>query len=81
LRRGAKIARLPKLLIKPMGRMSDDVCELEQARDRLNFKGMIVLLDGKRVRSYDELAALVTQDSYADKDIIDVVLLPVVAGG
>jgi hypothetical protein len=81
LRRGVKIARLPKLLIKPMGRTSDDVWELEQARDRLNFKGMIVLLDGKRVRSYDELASLVTQDNYADKDIIDIVLLPLVTGG
>jgi hypothetical protein len=57
------------------------VCELEQARDRLNFKSAMILVDGKRVRSYDELAQLATQTSYENKEFVEVVLMPLMAGG
>jgi hypothetical protein len=68
-------------MIKPSGRMSDQIWDLEQAREHINFKGNIILVDGRRVRSYDELVEVVTQERYADKEFIDVVIMPVMAGG
>lgn len=72
---------MPKLIIKPSGQMSDQIWDLEQARKHLNFKGKIILVDGRRVRSYDELVEVVTQERYADKEFLDVVIMPVMAGG
>jgi hypothetical protein len=72
---------VPKLVIKPLGQSSDQVWDVEQAKDRLSFKGKVILVDGRRVRSYDELVAVVTQERYADKEFIDVVIMPVMAGG
>jgi hypothetical protein len=70
---------MSKLLIKPFGFSNGNVCELEQAK-HLNYKE-IVLVDGRRVRSYDELMQLVTQDNYKTKEFIEVVLIPSIAGG
>ena len=70
---------MPKLLIKPFGYSSGKVYELEQAR-HLNFKE-IVLVDGRRVLSYDDLVQLVSQDNYKNQEQIEIVLLPAIAGG
>jgi hypothetical protein len=70
----------PKLVIKLSGHITQNVCELEQARNSLNFKGQIVLIDGRRVRNYDELVKVVNE-YYPDKESVDVVLLPAMAGG
>jgi PDZ domain-containing secreted protein len=71
----------PKLIIKPFGYNSNDICELEEARHRLNFDDAVILVDGKRVRTYDELVQMVVRDNYKDKEFIDVVLLPLISGG
>jgi hypothetical protein len=81
MKEDANRPRLPKLVIKSLSRASKEVCELEQAKDRLNFKSGIVLVDGRKVRSYDELVELVSQERYADKESIDVVLMPPLVGG
>jgi hypothetical protein len=73
---------LPRLKIKfPAGFPSEDVCELEQARYRLNFDDGIIMVEGQTVHSYDELAGLAARDNYKDKEFIEVVLLQVIEGG
>jgi hypothetical protein len=76
-----KISRLPKLKIKSATNIGEDVCELEQARSRLNFNGGVLLIDGHRVRSYDELVKLAYDDAYKNREYIEVVLLPLIGGG
>jgi PDZ domain-containing secreted protein len=73
--------RLPKLVIKSLGHAAKEVCELEQARERLNFKKGIIQVDGKRVRSWDELVALVSQDKYANMEFVDVLVTLTLVGG
>ncbi len=70
---------MPKLLIKPFGYSNGHVFELEQAKN-LNYKE-IVLIDGRRVNSFNELLELVKQENYKKKELIEVVLIPAIAGG
>jgi len=76
------MSQLPKLKIKlPLGNLSEDVCELEQAKYRLNFDDGVLLVEGQTVHSYDELVQLATQDNYKNKEFLEVVLLQVIDGG
>jgi len=76
------MSQLPKLKIKlPLGSLSEDVCELEQAKYRLNFDDGVLLVEGQTVHSYDELVKLATQDNYKNKEFLEVVLLQVIEGG
>lgn len=70
---------MPKLIIKPYGYSTGKVCELEQANN-LNYKE-IVLIDGRRVQSYDELLEVVAQDNYKNSELIEIVVLPAISGG
>jgi hypothetical protein len=63
-----------------LGYTNGTLCDLEQARN-LNFSGTIVLVDGRRVSSYDELVRLVNQETYRNRETIEVVILPLVTGG
>jgi hypothetical protein len=67
-------------MIKPLGYTNCTLCDLEHARN-LNFSGAIVLVDGRRVSSYDELVRLVSQNVYRNRETIEVVILPLVTGG
>jgi hypothetical protein len=67
------------LILKPLGFSHGTSCDFEQARN-LNFKGAVILVDGRRVNSYDELFQLAI-DVYRDKKSFEVVVLPVVTGG
>ena len=60
---------------------SDDVCELEQAEYLLNFDGGIIMVDGRKVHSYDELVQLASQDDYKNKEFIEVNLVLPFLGG
>jgi len=76
------MSQLPKLKIKlPLGSLSEDVCELEQAKYRLNFDDGVLLVEGQTVHSYDELVQLANQDNYKNKEFLEVVLLQVIEGG
>jgi hypothetical protein len=72
---------MPKLIIKLSGYKTLEVCEMEQARNRLDFEHGIFLVDGKRINSYEELAALASQERYANQEFIELVLLPPISGG
>jgi hypothetical protein len=71
---------LRKIIIKPSGYSNGKVCDLEQAKN-LNYENGIVLFDGIRVHSYDELVQLTSLDKYKNLEFIEVVLLPNIAGG
>ena len=63
------------------GRAGEDVCELEQSEFIFVFTDKTVMIDGRKVGSYDELVRLAGTDEYRNRKFIEVVLLPVVAGG
>jgi hypothetical protein len=67
-------------MLKPLGYANGTVCDLEQARG-LNFNGAIVLVDGRRVNSYDELVQIANEEINNNRQPIDVVILPAVTGG
>jgi hypothetical protein len=76
------MSRLPKLRIRlPSGDKDGYVCELEQAKDILNFKEGVFLVEGNGVQSFDELAGIVHQDKYKDKEFIEIELLQPIDGG
>jgi hypothetical protein len=76
------MSRLPKIRIKlPSGNPGEYIYELEQARDFLNFREGVFVIDGQGVQSYDDLVRIATQDKYKDKEIIDIVLLHLIDGG
>jgi hypothetical protein len=57
------------------------VVNLEEIQRLLDFEGRIILVEGQRVRSYDELVALVASDEYKNKKYLEVVVLPIIVGG
>lgn len=78
------MSKLPKLKVHiPFGYPNEDICELEQARYRLSYgAGVVVMVEGQVVNSYDELIQLAAQDIYRDREFLEVVLIvDLVAGG
>lgn len=78
------MSKLPKLKIQsPFGAENEgDICDLEQAKHRLDYgPETVVLADGQIVNSYEELVQLAAQERYKDKEFLEVVLLPLIAGG
>jgi hypothetical protein len=75
------VSGLPKIKIIFLNNAKDYICELEQVKLRLDFNSCLLLIDGKRIHSYDELAQLASQEQYKDKEFIEAVLMPVMAGG
>lgn len=71
----------PQLVVKVFGNAGEDTCELAKAGYLFGFEDRIVVVEGQRVNSYDELIQLASRDSYKNKDYIEVVLLPAIAGG
>ncbi len=72
---------MAKLIIKPFGSLNEDICDLEEAKNRLNFDVGIILIEGQIMHSYDELVQLAYQDTYKNKEYIEVVVLPTITGG
>ncbi len=73
---------LPKLKIKlPSGDPDEFVCDLEEARNYLNFSEGIFLVEGQGVHTYDELVQVATRDIYKDKEFIEVKFLQYIGGG
>ncbi len=48
---------------------------------RLNFNTGIILVEGQRVHSYEELVQLAGQDKYRNQEFIKVLLMPLIVGG
>ena len=76
------MSRLPKLRIRfPSGSPGEYICELEQAKDYLNFNEGVFLVEGQGIQSYDELVSIATQDKYKNKEFLEVELLHIIGGG
>ena len=73
--------QMPKLLIKVFGDPGEDICELEDAKYLLDFANRIIVLDGKNIRSYNELVKIASQEKYRNQEFIEVVQVPAVTGG
>jgi hypothetical protein len=69
------------LKIKINGNPGGPVCELEQAQNLLDFTSKMILVEGRNVRSYDELVQIVTQDKYRDREYFEVTLLLPIGDG
>lgn len=82
---GGDMSRLPKLLVKkPAGYPFEEIRDFEQAQYFLfgGGRGSVVLVEGQAVNSYEELVQLAAQDSYKDKEVLEVVLVPpLISGG
>ena len=72
---------MPKLLIKVFGDPGEDMCELEEAKYFLDFESQIIVIDGQHIRSYEELANIVSQEKYRDQEFIEAVQIPATTGG
>ncbi len=54
----------PKLKIKlPASYLTEELCGLEDAKDRLNFGEGIVMVEGRTMYSYRDLVDLANQDN------------------
>ena len=73
----------PRLKIIVPGDPIERIIDLEQAPDALFGRDVncLILVEGKTINSYYELAQLASQDSYRDKGCLEVIVLPLVAGG
>jgi len=79
---GIKISQSPKIkILLPAGYPDEDPFELEEARSRLNFASGMILVDGQRLRSYDDLVRLAALDKYQNQEYIEVVAIMLIAGG
>ena len=63
------------------GYATEDICDLDQAGYLFSVADMMVLVDGQRISSLDDLKRLAARDRYKDKPIVNVMLLPAIAGG
>ncbi len=68
-------------MIKVFGQVGEDVCDLVQARALLDFESRTIVVDGRKIASYNALVRLVSQEKYKDRASIEVVLLPTILGG
>ena len=80
-----KTLKLPKLKIMypqgyPIG-PREEICELEQAKNRFDYSKSMVMLEESIVHSYEQLVQLASQDEYKDKEFLKVELLPPPIGG
>ena len=78
------MSKLPKLKVQSPFESGNegDICDLEQAKRRFDYGSeSVVLVDGQVANSYEELIQIATQKRYKDKEFLEVVLLPLIAGG
>jgi len=63
----------------PQGR--EEIRGFEEAKTLLSNWGVLVVVEGQVINSYDELVKLAGQDSYKNKEFLKVELLPLIVGG
>ncbi len=67
--------RLPKLKVKMFPEHSgEEVRDFEQAKD-LPFLDNLIFVEGERINSYEEFVQLATQDSYQNREFLEVMVL------
>ncbi len=66
--------QLPKLRVKTFPGSSEETRDFEQAKD-LPFLDVLIFVEGQRINSYEELVQLAAQDSYQNKESLEVMVL------
>ena len=75
------MSKLPKLKVKVFpGYSTEEVHDFEHAKD-LPFPDAPIFVEGQRISSYEELVQLAAQDSYKDKEFLEVVITPLLPAG
>ena len=75
---------LPRLRIKlPSQCAAEDICDLQEARYRFNWghEPFLILVEKQPISSYEELIEFVKQSRFEDREVLDVELQPLLAGG
>ncbi len=80
------MSKLPKLKVRSLlygePREETEIDDLEQVKSHFAAdSNTIVVVEGRILNSYDELIRLVAQDEYKDKELLEVMLLPLIGGG
>ena len=78
------MSKLPKLKVQSLFESGGDsgICDIEQTKHRFVYgTETIVMVEGQVVNSHEELVQLANQESYKDKEFLEVVLLPFIIGG
>ena len=74
------MSKLPRLKINmPDG--YEEIHDIEKARHIISNWGMLVVVEGQTINSYDALVKLAKRDSNKDREFIEVTLVPFVEGG
>jgi hypothetical protein len=69
-----------KILLPP-GYPEEEAFDLEDAPRYLNFERNIIAVDGRLVKSYDDLLKLASQPAYREREYIEIVVALIAAGG
>ncbi len=75
---------LPRLRIKPSSPTgAEDIFDFEQARYRFNWghEPFLIVVEDQPVFSYEDLLKLVEQEPLKDKELLEIELQPLLAGG
>ena len=73
----------PQLRVEGLGwDAGDKTYDFEQARYfPYDSRDLVIVVEGKAVRSFEEIVALVDKEPYKNKSLLNVKLLEVIAGG
>lgn len=77
------MSKLPKLKVKcAFAHPVEQTCDLEQAKELVfgHGPGILVIVEGQLVRSYEELVKLAAQPCYKDKELLEVMVAPAPRG-
>ena len=71
------MAKLPKLHVKSFpAEMEEDIRDFEQGKEfPFLLNDSLILVEGQAITSYDELVKIAAQDSYRNRELLDVVIL------
>jgi len=81
---GCEMSRLCKLKIRiPGAGEREELCDLKQAKYLIDFDDdeTICLVQGQIARSYEEFLQLASNDLHSGKELLEVILQPIIAGG
>ena len=74
--------KLPRLKVRGLGWESgEETWDFEQAKYFPYKEWLLVTVEGRVVRSYEDVLALALEDQHKDKEYLQVVFLPIMVGG
>ncbi|MFC1951797.1 hypothetical protein ACFLYI_01990 [Chloroflexota bacterium] len=79
---GNQVPELPRLKVRLIfSDTSEDLYDLEQARNCFSYQEGLVVVEGQVVNSYEELVKLVSDERCKDKEFLEVWLIQALLGG